>query len=310
MIVCVAAGVLRRPDGQILLAQRPEGKIAAGRWEFPGGKIESDETAPLALARELAEEIGIVVKQARPLIRLRHAYTERTVELDTWLVSEWQGEPQGLEGQALAWSSAEDVADRFDILEADVPILNALCLPEALPITGAFRDVSDLLQRSGELFRQGHTLLRLRAPQLDDQEYIAAAEQLARLAAGFDAGIVVDRIEAARKFEGVAGLQLRGSDLHLLDRPLKRSYRWLFASVHNAKDIAMAQAGGVDALVLGAVCPTQTHPDQSTLGWAEFSRLLEEAHVPVYAIGGMEVVDISRAQAAGAQGIAAIRAYW
>jgi 8-oxo-dGTP diphosphatase len=262
------------------------------------------------LARELAEEIGVVVKQARPLIRLLHAYTERTVELDTWLVSEWQGEPQGLEGQALAWANAEDIAGRFDILEADVPILNALCLPEALPISGAFRDISDLLQRSAAVFGQGHSVLRLRAPQFDDQEYIAAADQLARLAAGFDAGIVVDRIEAARKLEGVAGLQLRGSDLHLLDRSLKRSCRWLFASVHNAKDIAMAQAVGVDALVLGSVCPTQTQPEQLALGWAEFSRLLEDAHVPVYAIGGMEAVDVSRAQAAGAQGIAAIRAYW
>ena len=80
----VAAGVIRGADGHVLIAKRPLDKHQGGLWEFPGGKVEEGETAEAALARELAEELGIAVIAARPLIQVRHDYPDKQVLLDVW----------------------------------------------------------------------------------------------------------------------------------------------------------------------------------------------------------------------------------
>ena len=89
----VAAAVLVRPDGAFLLAQRPAGKVYAGYWEFPGGKIEPGEAADAALARELHEELGIDVVTAYPWITREHVYEHGHVRLNFFRVTEWTGEP-------------------------------------------------------------------------------------------------------------------------------------------------------------------------------------------------------------------------
>ncbi|HKU45377.1 MAG TPA: NUDIX domain-containing protein, partial [Burkholderiales bacterium] len=80
-MIHVAAAVIERPDGAFLLAQRPQGKVYAGWWEFPGGKIEADEPHPLALERELDEELGIRVQKAYPWVTRVHTYEHGTVML-------------------------------------------------------------------------------------------------------------------------------------------------------------------------------------------------------------------------------------
>ncbi|MGB3749090.1 MAG: (deoxy)nucleoside triphosphate pyrophosphohydrolase [Rhodanobacter sp.] len=102
-VMHVMAGVLLDDKGQVLLAQRPEGKHLAGFWEFPGGKLEAGETPLAALARELREELGIDLRHARPLIRVPWRYGERELLLDAWRVSSWGGEPRSLEAQPLRW---------------------------------------------------------------------------------------------------------------------------------------------------------------------------------------------------------------
>ena len=124
-LILVAAGVLRDGSGRVLIAQRPDGKHAAGFWEFPGGKIQAGESPLQALCRELAEEIGIVVSAATPLMTFRHSYPERVVELQVFEVSHYSGEPRGLEGQALRWV-AVDALGSVGLLEADQPIAAVL----------------------------------------------------------------------------------------------------------------------------------------------------------------------------------------
>jgi 8-oxo-dGTP diphosphatase len=123
--VHVAAGVIWNDDGRVLIACRPAGRPLAGRWEFPGGKVATGETALEALSRELREEIGIEVLEAEPLIRYRHAYPGRVVVLDVWRVARFAGEPRALEGQPLRWELPERLLDA-GLLEADRPIVDAL----------------------------------------------------------------------------------------------------------------------------------------------------------------------------------------
>ena len=121
----VVAGALFDASGRVLIAQRPPGKMLAGRWEFPGGKLHDGEVAYDGLVRELREELGVEVQSAERLVRYQHEYPGRVVWLDMWVVGAWSGEPQGLDGQALKWVEVARLHEE-DILEADAPIVAAL----------------------------------------------------------------------------------------------------------------------------------------------------------------------------------------
>jgi 8-oxo-dGTP diphosphatase len=123
--VLVVAAALFDHAGRVLIAQRPAGKALAGRWEFPGGKVDAGESEQCALRRELREELGIEVLAARPFMRLAHAYEDRDVELSLWIVERFAGEPRSLDAQRLKWVSPAALAAE-DILEADQPFITAL----------------------------------------------------------------------------------------------------------------------------------------------------------------------------------------
>ncbi len=123
--VRVVAGAVFDAAGRVLIAERPVGKHLAGRWEFPGGKIGDGESREEALARELHEELGIVVHGSVPLVSLVHDYAERQVELHLHLVQGWDGCAQGLDGQRLKWVPLAELGAE-DILEADRPFIDAL----------------------------------------------------------------------------------------------------------------------------------------------------------------------------------------
>jgi mutator protein MutT len=129
--VHVVAAAVIDAKGRVLIAQRPGGKHLAGGWEFPGGKLEPGEERLAGLARELREELGITIATPRPLIRVRHAYPSREVLLDMWVVKRYNGEPRGLDGQALRWCTQDELA-LTELLPADKPIVAALRLPERL----------------------------------------------------------------------------------------------------------------------------------------------------------------------------------
>ncbi|MEY4760852.1 MAG: hypothetical protein RLZZ200_708 [Pseudomonadota bacterium] len=124
-VLRVVAAVLVDRTGRLLIAQRPPGKWQAGRWEFPGGKIEAGESADQAVVRELAEELGVRVDASRHLADFRHDYADRSVEIGLWLVLRHEGEPRGMDGQALRWVAVAEL-DRCDLLEADLPMVPVL----------------------------------------------------------------------------------------------------------------------------------------------------------------------------------------
>jgi 8-oxo-dGTP diphosphatase len=116
----VAVGVLVATDGQFLLTSRPEGKVYAGYWEFPGGKVEAGESIEQALARELREELGITIGAAHPWQVLVMDYPHARVRLNFCKVFDWTGEFQMLEGQQMAW--------------ADLPVPVRPVLPGTIPV--------------------------------------------------------------------------------------------------------------------------------------------------------------------------------
>ncbi len=134
-VVDVAVGVLVRADGRFLLTSRPVGKVYAGYWEFPGGKLEAGETVEAALARELHEELGITVATAA-VQRWREQmvdYPHALVRLHFCKLAVWKGELQMREGQSLAWEA--------------LPVAVSPVLPGALPVLRWLQEEADALAR-------------------------------------------------------------------------------------------------------------------------------------------------------------------
>ena len=128
-LTLVAVGILQRPDGRVLFAQRPPGKAYAGYWEFPGGKIEPGESSQDALIRELHEELGVYVTKAIAWLTQQHVYPHAFVELHFFRVTDWHGEVRPQEGQRVAWQTpgAYTVSPMLPaLLTADSKVLSGL----------------------------------------------------------------------------------------------------------------------------------------------------------------------------------------
>jgi 8-oxo-dGTP diphosphatase len=124
-VVHVVAGALVDDQGRVLIAQRPPGKHLAGGWEFPGGKLVSNELPFAALVRELREELNVAVQAADPVIAYTHHYADRSVLLDLWYVTRYEGTPISAEGQAIKWVNLNEL-HAVELLEADKPMIEPL----------------------------------------------------------------------------------------------------------------------------------------------------------------------------------------
>jgi 8-oxo-dGTP diphosphatase len=126
-VILVSAVALIDVDGRVLLAQRPEGKSMAGLWEFPGGKVEAEETPEAALIRELDEELGINTWASclAPLTFASHAYDDFHLLMPLFACRKWEGTPIAREGQVLKWVRAQDLKD-YPMPAADVPLIPIL----------------------------------------------------------------------------------------------------------------------------------------------------------------------------------------
>jgi 8-oxo-dGTP diphosphatase len=125
MRVHVAAGILRDRDGRVLLAERLHDPEFAGFWEFPGGKVDPGESREAALARELAEELGIDVGRYDWLMSLEKDYANRRVFIEFFLVTDWRREVRGLLGQGLQWVSV-DALPTLRLLPANEAVVEVL----------------------------------------------------------------------------------------------------------------------------------------------------------------------------------------
>lgn len=121
----VAVGIIFNTLGQVLVGQRTVADQYLGKWEFPGGKIESGESVTQALRRELQEELEIELQHSEDFMTLEHNYPDRNVRLSIQIVKQYSGQPQGAEGQALQWCNLTEL-DQLDFLSGNQPIIAKL----------------------------------------------------------------------------------------------------------------------------------------------------------------------------------------
>jgi 8-oxo-dGTP diphosphatase len=300
----VAVGVVKNPEGKILISHRHAELHQGGLWEFPGGKIEPFETAESALARELKEELNIGVVSAVPLITIRHRYPDRFVQLNVFLVEQFSGEAKSLEGQPFKWVAPYEL-DRYEFPAANRPIVTAAKLPPYYAILDD-ADQALLLPNLQKILNRGIKLIQARLKNMPPAAVAAFIEQAYPLCRQHQAMLLMN--SAVDSPVSVDGIHLTCRDLMMLtERP--ENCRWLAASCHNLEQLQQAQNIGADFAVLAPVLPTQTHPGAATLGWEQFAGLVGQVNLPVYALGGMTEANLDQVRHSGGQGIAAIRAF-
>jgi 8-oxo-dGTP diphosphatase len=297
VIIEVAAAVLQRPDGSFLLAQRPAGKVYAGYWEFPGGKVEPGEPAAQALARELHEELGIEIGESFPWITRVFTYPHGTVRLNFFRVYDWEGEPHPREQQAIAWQ-APGAPTASPMLPANAPVLASLALPVEYAVTDAAgRGIAQMLSVLEARLRSGLGLLQVREPGLPPDRREAFTRQAIELAHRYGCKVLTKA-----PFPGADGVHYAATQLaQLTQRPAGLAA----ASCHDREELERAMALNLDFVVLGPV-----RDKTPALGWSRFAQIAKGATLPVYAIGGLARADLPDAWRAGAHGIAMIRGAW
>lgn len=306
----VAAAVIRRADGAVLLSLRPAHLEHGGSWEFPGGKVERRERLVDGLARELEEELGIEIRCATPVIRVLHRYTSKVVDLAVFEVSEWVGEPSGREGQLLRWTAVDELSGLV-FPAANLPATVALGLPRVVLVTPPLgADETAYLERLEGCLDGGVRLVQLRLKEAAAGRARTVARAAVGLCERYSARLMLNGLPGDAVAVGAHGLHLEARRLRqLAERPVPAELL-LSAACHNALELAQAEALGVDFAYLSPVHATATHPDAALLGWHGLRRLAGRAVVPVFALGGMQPADLRFAVRAGCQGVAMMSGLW
>lgn len=302
----VAVGIVKNAQGEILIALRDKSAHQGGLWEFPGGKIELNETVDQALTRELKEELGIDVEAAVPLITINHDYPDRRVRLKVWTVEKFSGRAMSGEGQPIRWVNPDEL-NHFSFPEANLPIISAVRLP---PYYAILDDGNETVLWSNlkAILANGIKLVQARLKSLSANKVAGFIERAYPLCRQAGAILLINSSVQGSEFLRVDGIHLTSRHLLALrERPKVKG--WVAASCHNAEELQKAQKLGIDFVVLAPVLPTATHPGTEHLGWAKFSELVARVNLPVYALGGLSLDHLAKVRYGGGQGVAGIRAF-
>ncbi|WP_341710484.1 Nudix family hydrolase [Limnobacter sp.] len=302
----VAVAVVFNTHGQVLWGCRPEGKPYAGYWEFPGGKVEPDETVWQALVRELKEELDITALEGGPWFRIEHDYEHANVRLHLYRVWRFDGSPKSLENQRFTWASL-DSSDLSPILPATDPLLPKLAQPTVMALSNyeaGFEACAKRLEQG--LSRATMPIyVQFREKTLKGDALIQAFEHCYGLCQKTGQAMLLNSdtwINLAVHLDALP-CPLHLTQAHLLSGQFQ-GVQCAGASVHDTDSLHMAFDRGLSYAVLGAVKPTSSHPGQPGLGWQGFLDSALGARLPVFAIGGLAWGDMPDARRHGAHGIA------
>ncbi|MFK5914792.1 MAG: Nudix family hydrolase [Woeseiaceae bacterium] len=313
-IIDVVVGVIKDTVGRYLIAKRPTNAHQGGLWEFPGGKVEHNETAYEALERELNEELGISsLSSITSLIKIYHDYGDKKVCLDVYTIDDFSGEAFGKEGQELRWIGIDEFS-KFNFPEANYSIINAVTLPDQYMITGEFKSEAELLARIQTALDSGLKLIQFRAHQLNDEIYFNYTRKIYQMCKTAKAKLLLNiSLENYTKYKAdnfSDGIHLSSKEIKLFHTSMLNSHSLVATSTHNEDELIYAEEKKIDFIVLSPVNPTTSHPNTTPLGWDNFKSLVNKSTIPVYALGGMTKSDLSAVKKRGGQGIAAISEYW
>lgn len=306
----VAVAVIVNEQQQVLVTLRPDHVHQGGLWEFPGGKLEQGETITQALTREITEELGIQIGDNEPLMQIQHDYPDKSVRLDVRRVSQFFGEPRGLEGQPVEWRDISSL-DARDFPQANRAIIHALQFPDIYMITGAFSDQNEFERRLNNALESGIRLVQLRIRAIEsDQQYLYFASLAQSMCQAYSARLLLNTTLDVFADSAADGLHLSSQRMFEYQQRPVSDQVLLSVSCHNMQQLEQARRIAADLVLISPVKQTTSHPGMAGIGWQRFTELVGHINVPVYALGGMQMNDLAMAKQSGAQGIAAISSCW
>ena len=280
-LVHVAVGVIfdcdtdcDKASAKILIAKRADHQYQGGLWEFPGGKVETGESAKVALQRELEEELGLQssIDDMHPLITIPFHYPA-----------------------------------------ANKAIIDALLLPKQIAISqDNTRPDIILNQVANTLKNHTNIWIQLRAPSLDQMQYTQLAMKLYGICHEAGSKLIWNCPLDWYQIAFADGLHLSNRNFNAVIVNEKERLipvnQWLSAACHNLPELEAVQ-GLADYVLVSPVHETKTHPRANALTWSGFKVITDQARIPCYALGGMDISEFEHCIQSGGQGIAGIRGF-
>jgi 8-oxo-dGTP diphosphatase len=307
-IVHAAAAVIQRQDGFLLMAQRPPGRGWSGWWEFPGGKIEENESPFEALQRELQEEINISANDATLWFERSYIYPDKKVYIYFFKVTDWTGEITPCENQLLDWQNPSYLSVA-PILPTNLFVLKSILLPPVFAITN-IAEMGEILffERLKIKLEEGLKMIQVREKNLPYQDVKKIAQKILDLAKPYQAKVLINDNEKLARDIGADGVHYPSHSL------IRLKYRPDFsicgASCHNLEELMIAQDLEMSFAVLSPIQKTKSHIHAQPIGWEFFSECANKLDMPIYALGGLSHENLKTSWRYGGHGIAMQRAIW
>lgn len=292
---------------KVLLGKRPKSKLWNGWWEFPGGKIKSNESPLEALKREINEELEISIIKTQPWITRVHYYDNQAFKLHFFKIFEWKNSPKAIEHDELRWVDVNK-PNINPILPANKIIFKALKLPLICAITNMDEFEGDFFQALENKIKTGINLIQIREKSLNKIELENFSKKILDIAKPLNTKVVINsNLQLAKKLQA-DGIHLNSNQIYeKLDIPKQML---IGCSCHSIKDLKQAERIGSDFAFYSPVKKTLTHPNLKPIGWKKFQKSINQIQIPVYALGGMTIEDIEISMKFGSIGIASQRAIW
>ena len=299
-ITKVVAGILINSKNEVLISQRLTSQPWPGYWEFPGGKVEVNESLDQCLSRELFEEISINPLSYTEWITREFFQDNRVIRITFFKITRWTGEIQKKEVNDYRWINVENINSwPKKILPKNIYILKALALPPYYLITNFFEDEKSIIKT----INSKDIWIQYREPLLSTDKLHYYYEFLMKKCAS---KILIN--SRHKDLINNNGIHYTSTDLNKVKNLDKNIING--ASVHSLNELKLANKLGFDFVVLSQIKKTLSHPEREGMGWNKFKELANYSDVPVYALGGLNLSDLADAQKNGAVGISSQREGW
>ncbi len=290
------------------MAQRPPGRGWDGWWEFPGGKIEINESPFDALQRELREEIDISANHATLWFERNYIYPDKKVYIYFFKVTDWVGEIKSCENQLLDWQNPSHVSVT-PILPTNLFVLKSILLPSIYAITN-IKEMGEALffERLKIKLDQGIKMIQVREKNLPYQDLKKIAQKIIDISKPYQAKVVINESEELALDIGADGVHY---PFHCLMKLKARpEFSICGSSCHNLEELIIAQDLNMSFAVLSPVQKTESHPLLDPIGWEFFSECTNKLDIPIYALGGLSQESLATSWQYGGHGIAMQRSIW
>lgn len=300
-ITKVVAGILINSNNDVLISQRLSSQPWPYYWEFPGGKVEENESLEQCLFRELSEEIDINPVSYSEWITREFLQDGQIIKITFFKITKWTGSIRKKEVNDFKWIDIHKINTwPTKILPKNIYILKALKLPAYYLITNFYED-SQFIKK---IIDSKEVWVQFREPLLPIDKIIHYYNFLKKKCIS---NIIInsrhkDLINCKN------GIHFTSRDLSKVQKLDKKKIN--SASAHNLNDVLLANKLGVDFIVLSQIKKTLSHPERDGMGWDKFKEIVNYSDIPVYALGGMSYTDLKESQQNGAVGISSQRDGW